>query len=61
MINKVKEIAQKTIISQISSVLNVAKKVIINRIILISRKKKKKRTKTIFHDQKMIAKLSINS
>ena len=61
MINKVKEIAQKTIISQISSVLNVTKKVIINRIILISRKKKKKRTKTIFHDQKMIAKLLINS
>ena len=43
-----------------SNVLNVIKKIIINRIILISKKKKRRQIKTIFHDQKMIVKFSIN-
>ena len=59
--NKTKKTARKTIISQTSNALNMVKKVIINRIASISRKKKRKRIKTIPHDQKMIAKLLTNS
>lgn len=61
IISQIKKFVSKIIISQTSNASNIIKNIIIDRIVLILRKNKKRRIRTRFYDQKIIVKRLTNS